>query len=160
VTILVTVGHQLPFDRLVRTVDAWAERTGRRDVFAQVGHTSYRPRNCQAVEMLTPADLQRRIQEATGIVAHAGIGTIAAALEAKRPLLVLPRLVRFNEVRSDHQIPTAKHFEGKGYLLAAYDEEELMKKLDVLESFRPTKDIPDRASPELIERLRRFIFTT
>ena len=158
-TILVTVGHQLPFDRLVRTVDAWAERSGRRDVFAQVGRTTYRPKQFQAVEMMTPAELGRRIAEASAIVAHAGIGTIAAALEAKRPLLVLPRLVRFNEVRSDHQIPTAKHFEGKGYLLAAYDEDELMKKLDLVESFRPATNIPDRASPELIERLRRFIFT-
>ena len=41
--IFVTVGTQLPFDRLIRAVDNWAKAAGRRDVFAQIGPASYRP---------------------------------------------------------------------------------------------------------------------
>lgn len=36
--IFVTVGHQTPFDRLIRLVDRWAEENMRHDLFAQIGH--------------------------------------------------------------------------------------------------------------------------
>ena len=34
--ILVTVGSQEPFDRLIIAVDEWAASSGRSDVFAQI----------------------------------------------------------------------------------------------------------------------------
>ncbi len=36
--IFVTVGEQLPFDRLVRAVDEWAAASGK-EVFAQIGNS-------------------------------------------------------------------------------------------------------------------------
>ena len=46
--ILVTVGTDLPFDRMVRVVDDWAGETGRRDVFAQIGEGGWEPPACRA----------------------------------------------------------------------------------------------------------------
>ena len=39
--IFVTVGSQLPFDRLVRAVDDWAAGNGGAAAFAQIGASSY-----------------------------------------------------------------------------------------------------------------------
>ena len=52
--IFVTVGTQLPFDRMIRVVDEWVAQTGRRDVFAQIGDASYTPSATQWVRFLTP----------------------------------------------------------------------------------------------------------
>ena len=43
--IFVTVGTQLPFDRLVRAVDAWAAEHPQVDVFGQIGPASFRPKH-------------------------------------------------------------------------------------------------------------------
>ena len=43
--ILVTVGAQMPFDRMIEVVDTWAGETGRDDVFAQIADAQYRPRH-------------------------------------------------------------------------------------------------------------------
>ncbi len=156
--IFVTVGHQMPFDRLVHAVDEWSERTGRADVFAQIGATEDWPKYIQAAPFLTPGQFAKRIEQASAIVAHAGTGTIIAALRLNKPLLVLARESARGETRNDHQIATAKYFEEAGYVLAAYSTEELIAKLAELESFQPRASIGTVASEQLIQRLRRFTF--
>lgn len=157
--IFLTVGHQMPFDRLVRAVDDWAGRRIRgEDVFAQIGGGTYKPRNFQFVDHLSPEDFNLWMEHAGGIVAHAGTGTIIAALKLGKPLLVLPRLSKYGETRNDHQVPTARHFADSGRVLAAWHESEVADLLDHLESFHPRGTLDDQASPELINRLHRFAF--
>lgn len=156
--IFVTVGHQMPFDRLIRAVDEWAGRAGRSDVFAQVGDSSIQPRHLSFQRFMTPQEFRSKMSQATAIVGHAGTGTIIAALQYRKPLLVLPRLARLGETRNDHQIPTARHFSQAGYILAANDEIDLASKLNDLERFSPRTVISDRASPQLLQTLREFAF--
>lgn len=155
--IFVTVGHQMPFDRLVQAVDEWAGRSRRDDVFGQIGAGRYRPLNLSWVDQLSPSEYAQRMAQASGIIAHAGTGTIIAALELNKPLLVLPRRSALGETRNDHQIPTARYFAERGSILAAMDEDELIEKIDELEWFRPRTVITNQASPELINRIRRFV---
>jgi UDP-N-acetylglucosamine transferase subunit ALG13 len=154
--IFVTVGGQLPFDRLVRTVDEWAGRAARHDVLAQVGDSRYRPAHLRAERFLEPREFQRRLAEATALVAHAGMGTILQALELGKPLLVVPRRAALGEHRNDHQLHTARYFAELGSVLVAYTEEEILKQLDRLEQHRGLTPIGPRASTELISRLRAF----
>ena len=156
--IFVTVGHQMPFDRLIRAMDEWAGAQSRSDVFAQIGRSDYQPKSMRTTAFLSPGEFEQRMDEAGAVVAHAGTGTIIAALQRGTPLLVLPRLSRFGETRNDHQVPTAKHFADAGYVLAATDERELPQRMRDLEKFMPRATIGGAASPELLGRLRRFIF--
>jgi UDP-N-acetylglucosamine transferase subunit ALG13 len=156
--IFVTVGHQMPFDRLVRAIDDWAEQTGRDDIFAQIGKAKYRPVNFPFTSSMPPQEFMLRMKESSAVVAHAGTGTIIAALELKKPLLVLPRLSALGETRNDHQIPTAQRFADAGCILSAADEDQLVHRMDELESFQPRGMIEHHASDELISRLRQFIF--
>ena len=131
VVIFVTVGTQLSFDRMVEVVDRWAGRSGA-EVFAQVGPSKATFANLEVVPFLRPDELATRIEQASCIVAHAGMGTILSALEAKKPLLVMPRRADLGEHRNDHQVASSRKLEKRGLVQVAWTEEELMTRLDGL----------------------------
>lgn len=157
--IFVTVGAQLPFDRLVHAVDAWAARTGRDDVFAQVGQTRQPPSHICWTRMLDPIDYRHHFWEADLVIAHAGAGTILTAMEMSRPLLVMPRRAEQSETRSNHQFATARQFRSRTSLAVAHDETELFSALDDLESIKPMSRIGSYASPTLLNAVRTIIET-
>jgi UDP-N-acetylglucosamine transferase subunit ALG13 len=158
--IFVTVGSSSPFDRLVRTVDEWAGLRGRTDIFAQTGLSDYRPKHIEAVQKLNPSQFCDRVQAASLVVAHAGMGSIITALEIGRPIVVMPRRAHLGETRNDHQFATAKEFNNLQGIIVAFDEEELLLRLDQAETRAETTQIRSQASPQLISTIRTFIQTT
>lgn len=155
--IFLTVGHQTQFDRLVRLMDRWCADRGYAEVFGQIGESRYLPRNFQSVRWLSPEDYTLRLATSSAVVAHAGTGTILSSIEMRKPLLVLPRLRRFHETRSDHQVGTARHFAQQGLLLAAFSDQEFLEMLDVLPRFSPEFGVQSQASESLMQRIREFI---
>lgn len=155
--IFATVGHQMPFDRMIRLLDDWAGANPQTPVFAQLGESSYKPRHMQYAQLLDRHEYDDYMGRCTAVVAHAGTGTIIDVLLRNKPLLVFPRLSSLGETRNDHQVGTARHFAAKGQLLAAYDEQEFPLLMGQLLKFRPARDIGSAASPELLECLRQFV---
>ena len=155
--IFVTVGAQMPFDRLVRTVDTWAADRRRSDVFAQIGPTQWRPGHIQWASFLEPAEFRQRMNAASAIVAHAGMGSIITALQFGKPIVVMPRRGDLRETRNDHQIATARRLVEMGRVHAAFDEDELMTALDRIDDMASGEVIRDCASDELIGAIRDFI---
>jgi UDP-N-acetylglucosamine transferase subunit ALG13 len=158
--ILVTVGAQMPFDRLVSAVDAWASRARDADVFAQIGPSRLEPRHVKWVKFLEPDDFRRRVEEARVVVAHAGMGTILTALEYGKPLVVMPRRGDLKETRNDHQVATAERFKALGHVHVALDETEVASWLDRVSDLAPTEAIRRSASPQLLAALREFVAAT
>ena len=134
--IFVTVGAQMAFDRLVRSVDEWAGDRGRRDVFAQIGPSRYQPRYIQHSRFVDPIEFHRNVEQADAIVAHAGMGSIISAVELGKPILVMPRRGDLGETRNDHQVATAERFKSLRLVEVATDERELLCKLDDLDRLR------------------------
>jgi UDP-N-acetylglucosamine transferase subunit ALG13 len=157
--IFVTVGAQMPFDRLIAAVDQWSEAEGRDDVLAQVGEGAYRPRAIRYERNINPPEFRRRMMGADLVVAHAGMGTILTALELGKPILVMPRRGNLSETRNDHQVATANHFSAHGQVSVAMDEMELAAKLRQVGDIRCAGQIGPYASPALLHTLRRFIAT-
>lgn len=157
--IFVVVGSQEPFDRLVKVVDSWASNNRENNVFAQIGKTNYRPSHVQWAEFLSPAEFEKKFIEAEIIVSHAGMGTIIYALSHSKPILVMPRLLLYREHRNDHQLATVRSFDRLGYLSVAYNEDELMKKLNSIEYIRSMKSIGPYAAASLIDEVKKFIFS-
>lgn len=155
--IFVTVGHQMPYDRLIRLVDIWAEKNRRNDIFAQIGHAQYRPKNFPYKEFLNLAEFGKYMRDCTAVVGHAGTGSIIQALLIGKPMLVLPRLSRLNETRNDHQVGSAMQFAKAGQLLMAKDDEDFVRQLSDVESFRPKSLIGRSASQQLISEIRQFL---
>jgi beta-1,4-N-acetylglucosaminyltransferase len=154
--IFLTVGTQFPFDRFVRAVDnIFDQGLIDEEIFAQIGETSYKPRNFESVVSLEKKVFDERFKRASSVISHAGVGTITVALKNHKPLLVMPRMKRYKEHVNDHQVATAKKFEELGHILAVYDVKDLPNGIRKLKNFIPRKR---KASPDAIaDRIRRFL---
>jgi UDP-N-acetylglucosamine transferase subunit ALG13 len=109
---------------------------------------------------MSPEEYQRRFVEADLIIAHAGMGTIIAALESGKPLLMLPRVARLGESRNDNQVGTARHFSSFGLFEVVESESEIPARLDHilanLEGYRRASDEFGTAD-SLIDAIREFV---
>jgi UDP-N-acetylglucosamine transferase subunit ALG13 len=156
--VFVTVGAQIPFDRLIAAVDVWAaDQSAHHRLFAQVGEHGFRPSHMEFAELLEPPEFKQRVLWADVLVAHAGMGSILTALQYGKPILVMPRHGRLMETRNDHQVATAQRFREMGKVAVAMDETEIPSKLDGLASLGRSEQISDRASDELLAAIRGFI---
>ena len=152
--IFLTVGTQFPFDRMVKAIDNLAREIDD-EIYAQMGESSYKPRNFNAVQTMNAENFEKYVRNATSIISHSGMGTIETALRYQKPMLVIPRLKRYGEVVNDHQVAIAKRFEAEGYLLAAYNENEIGPKAGQLKNFVPRKRM--NSSDAVIEKITTFL---
>ena len=125
--IFVTVGTQLPFERLVSAMDRWCgAQAPPPDVLAQVGGGRLDYPSLRCVRSLDAAAYAEAIAGARLVVAHAGTGSILTALDRGVPVIIMPRDDRVNEHRDDHQIQTARQLERMGLVAVAWDEKGLI----------------------------------
>ena len=155
--IFVTVGQCLPFDRLTKAVDKWARLRDYADIFAQIGSTTWIPRHMKWANFIKPEEFEQKMKEATAVVAHAGAGTILKALELGKPILVMPRFVKFYESNTEHQLYMAERFQDSGLVTVAIDENDLMVKLDKIHELHGHTPISTIASSRLIQVIHDFI---
>ncbi len=158
--IFLTVGSQLSFDRLTTAVDRWAAGHPEISVFGQVGDTAAPPQNFSSVSTMSPADYNKRIAEADLIVGHAGMGTIFAALESGKPLLMLPRLGSLMESRNDNQVGSARHFRSFTQFQVVESESEIPAMIDHMlanPGFYPLSSGESDASARLVHAIREFV---
>ena len=155
--IFVTVGAQLPFDRLTSCVDRWAASCDATGVFAQIGVTDWCPTHMDWTAMLDPSEYRRRLFEADAVITHAGMGTILTALEFGKPMVVMPRRGTLRETRNDHQVGTARALAAEGLMTVAWDEHQLTTWLHCLERVEAPARIASHASVGLLTVVRDFI---
>lgn len=156
--LFLTVGAQMPFDRLVAAVDAWAGAHPEHRVIAQIGDSELHPAHMETHRFMEPPAFDRACEEADAIVGHAGIGTLFAAMERGKPVLVMPRLATRRETRNEHQSATARQLGDRPGVRVAWDEDALGPALDELarSATGGARQSPD-AEPRLIEAIARFI---
>lgn len=128
--IFVTVGTQLPFERLVQAMDAWAGNHPGEEIFMQTGETAYQPRHCAFKPHTRPDEWEDCFGRAALVVSHAGMGTILKSLDQGRPLILMPRLTALGEHRNDHQVATAARFNGFPNIRIVNEPSELVAALD------------------------------
>jgi UDP-N-acetylglucosamine transferase subunit ALG13 len=162
--IFVTVGSQLPFGRLIRAVDRWCLQQHRPDVFAQIaapGPRDYVPQYMEWARFLAPEDFDRRFAEASLVIAHAGMGSIIAALMAVKPIVIMPRRASLQEHRNDHQLATARKFHNRPNVHVVVDEAELPAVIDsvLAHPHRGEEPAEPYADPSLTRSLRRYIIS-
>jgi len=162
--IFLTVGTELPFDRLVRAVDSWCADNDVQ-VIGQIGDPGpggFYPRHFQYEKFLSSEQYNEYYDRAELIVAHAGMGAIITALVNAKSILVLPRLHRLREHRNDHQLATARRFADRAGVYVAYDEEEIGPMLTSLcqkGGRKQLKGASEFADERLIGVIREFIFS-
>jgi len=152
-----TVGSQMPFDRLVKSVDAWAMRNPSATLFAQIGKSDYRPQAMEWVHLLGPEKYRERFLEADLIISHAGMGTVITAADYGKRLIVMPRREGLGETRNDHQIATAKWLPDHFGICVAMDDADMMRALDDWPGIVPCESTNADAKSDLVMVLSKFI---
>ena len=161
--IFVTVGTQLPFDRLVGWVDAWAKRNPNVCVVAQVGKSATKYDSIQAVQNLSQAEFLDNVTKADLIVSHAGMGTILTASEFGKPIILMPRRAALREHRNDHQAHTANEMQRLSNVMVVEDKLSLFNELDcaLANGFQALQGANKDTASELaglVNSVRRFIW--
>lgn len=156
--ILVTVGTQLPFERLVKAIDEIAPSLPD-PVFAQIGRSSYIPKNIEFCQTMAPATFETKLRYASRIVSHAGTGTVLKAKQYGKPIILFPRRADAGEHRNDHQLATCEQLDGRPGIFVAYTVEQLESLLTDELSPVPKTQGPDteNAYRTLITGLAKFI---
>jgi UDP-N-acetylglucosamine transferase subunit ALG13 len=160
--ILVTIGTQAPFNRLIKAVDEIAEDL-KEEVIVQGFDLDFEPQYIKILGNLPTHEFNALIAESSIVISHAGMGNIISAMQFLKPIIILPRMAKFGEHRNDHQLATAKKMASLGYVTSVYNIQELKQKVlghftGKLLPVAPT--LGDFASDGLINSIKDFMVRT
>ncbi len=151
--ILVMTGtHNQGFDRLIKAVDLISKKFSE-EFFIQTGNSKIKPKNSKWKKFLIPLDLEKKIQESSLVITHAGAGSIINSLKNKKPVIVVPREKKFNEHVNDHQIELAEKLEKEKKVVLCRNLSELKEKISKAKNLTVLK----QNNKELIKEIELFL---
>ena len=155
--IFVTVGtYYLGFERLIKKMDEIAGGIDE-EVIAQIGSTKYRPKNMTYFTFVEDEnEILELYKKARIIVSHAGVGSILTIFNYTKPLIIVPRLKKFNEHIDDHQLEIAEVLKNNGKFTLVYDIKNLETALKEVRKLDYEKNVKDK---KLINFLKQIIET-
>lgn len=143
--------HTKGFDRLLQKMDEIAG-TFNEEVVMQIGHTSFRPQKAKWFDFTTEAGIREWCRQARVVVTQPAM-SILDAQEQDKPVIVVPRLKRYDEVIDNHQLDFAGRLEKEGKVIAVYDVDKLEETLRTIDS-KAVKLVRDK---RLVKALRKYI---
>lgn len=155
--IFLTVGSMLPFDRLVRAMDAWAGEHGEARVFAQIGASRLQPVHLDFRAMLSPGEYRQQFAESDLVVSHVGMGTVITAAELGKSLVMLPRRPDLHEVTNNHQFATAQWLKGRPGVRIVLSADELAPAIAESIGGAGISQLETGTRGQLIGAIRQFI---
>ena len=153
--IFVSVGaYDLPFDRLVREVDAlFTQGVFGQRAFAQIGHSKEPEGALPFARFLPYEEMNRRAEEASLIITQGGPGSIMLALGLGKIPIVVPRRKKFGEMVDDHQVLFTEKLAAENKILLVHDISELK---DVYLSYRERTANMEVSPQALAEKAAQF----
>lgn len=148
---VVTGVHEHGFNRLVQAIDELACRKIINSVFIQTGFSTYKPRYCKWLSSIDYEEFEENLNIANIVVSHGGAGCIAGALERNKPIVVVPRLKKYDEHNNDHQLELTSVLEKSGRILAVYDINNLQQTIKEAEHFKPKPPTGNNNIPTIIK---------
>lgn len=152
--IFVTVGTNptMAFDRLVRAMD---ELAGELDepVVIQRGCANYIPQHAESFAFTKGEHIEELMLNARVIVSHAAAGSIIAALQQNKPLVIVPRRFHLGEHVDDHQLQLAQALAAQRRAVTVYEPSAASLRIAIEEAPRLATSVPQGAT--LAAYLRR-----
>lgn len=157
VTVGAGVGGQ-EFDRLIKKMDEIAPHF-EEEFIVQLGASRYIPQNMKWFDYVPYEESLEYFRKAQLVIGHCGAGTIVNALNFGKTLIVVPRIVKFNEHSDDHQLEMAALLERSQTARVVYDVEDLESVIrNTLEEVHDSgKDFSSIHRKNLISELREFL---
>lgn len=134
----VTLGTQkFQFDRLLSHIDNLIDMDIIRDkVFAQKGYSKYIPRNYECVDFLNHDEFNRYLNDCRILITHGGVGSIMSGLNARKKVIICPRLKKYGEHIDDHQTEIATKYAQLGYCLSVSESKTLKDCIEEVSEFK------------------------
>lgn len=148
--------QKFQLNRLLLQIDELIEK-GKltEEVYAQIGHSDYIPQNYKYARFLDRTEFEKKITESDMIITHSGVGSIISAVQAHKPVVVFPRLERYNEHVDNHQLEIAQAFAKKNYVLCCEDANQL--EIIINRARTHEFDIYHSSTEKIVELLDEFI---
>lgn len=155
--ILVTLGTQdKKFVRLLDEIESLIKKGVIKDrVVVQAGMTYYKSDNMEIFSLIPRDEFQKLISEASLIITHGGVGSILSGLKQNKKVIAVPRLTKYGEHQSDHQVEIINRFNESGYIIGLSNVSELEMGLSKVNSFQPKKFISNNS--EMIKLISSHI---
>lgn len=148
--ILVTVGvHAMPFDRLLKAVDAVAVAGSldRHELVVQYGASADLCKAGRRFAYCSGSELDGLLDHADLIITHGGIGTILPALRQRKHVIAIPRLSRYGEHHNDHQLEVCAELGQRRALFTSPDASDLPRLL----ALDPSQLVPFQAPCTIVD---------
>lgn len=119
--IFVTVGSRgYPFNRLLEKLDQLCEAgVIQEPMFVQTGTSTYVPRHYEHQAYIPQEEFQARVEQADIVISHGASGSVMAALNAHKKVIVVSRLEKYGEHINDHQVGCCEAVAGERHALMA-----------------------------------------
>ena len=157
ILILVTLGtNDKSFVRLIRKIeDLIVSGIITEEVVVQAGYTKYESEHMKVFDLIPMDKFQDLMENCCLLITHGGVGTIISGLTKDKKVIAVPRLKKYGEHVNDHQLQIIENFSEAGYILAAYEVEDLEDVLSKVLEFEPQKY--ESNTNHMIELVRKFI---
>lgn len=142
--IFISLGTQkFQFNRLLKYIDEKIKcQEISEEVFAQIGYSTYIPQSYEYKDFLDKNEFESIIEKSNLLITHAGVGTIIAAMKYEKPIIVVPRLSKFEEHVDDHQLQIAEAFSRKNLIISNGEKiEDLIDNINKAPQFKFEKYI-------------------
>ena len=155
--IFVTVGSQkFQFNRLLKKIDKLIENGNiKEEVYTQVGVSDYKPKNFKYTDFMTQDEFNKKINECSLVITHAGTGVIVNAVKKEKKVIATPRLAKYGEHVDNHQIQLIKEFEDLNFIEACYNIDDLEISLKNVKNKKFNKYVSN--TDTIIESIEDFI---
>ena len=126
------------------------KKKGKLEIFAQTGHSNYRPKNFRFKKFLNEKEFEEMIEKSTLIIGHGGAGIIINSLNKNKKIIIMPRLKELREHTDSHQKDIAAELGKEKKVIVVFNENDLLKAIETIHEFTPsTKNNAKKISLEL-----------
>ncbi|MDV4150426.1 PssE/Cps14G family polysaccharide biosynthesis glycosyltransferase [Clostridium sp. AL.422] len=155
--IFITVGTQrFQFNRLLIEIDKLIEENKiNEEVFAQIGYSTYRPKNYKFKEFINKEEYEEALKNSDIVITHGGTGTIIKAIKLRKRIIAIPRLKDFKEHVDNHQIEIISEFSEIGFLKKIKDLKDLCFEIEAIKNFE-IKDYISNTN-NIISEIEKYI---
>jgi len=136
--------HTLSFNRLLKELDELVGKgVLRGKVVAQIGHSSYEPKNCEWFRFAEPDKFIQHIRESDLIITHDGSNALSNSLSEGKTIIVVPRLKKFGEVSYNNKYDLARALEKENLVILVRDIKELEQAITKSKEFQSSASIKE-----------------
>ncbi|MBQ9963870.1 MAG: hypothetical protein IJP14_01985 [Clostridia bacterium] len=137
--ILVTLGtNDKSFIRLIQEIERLVIAGKiQEEVIVQSGYTKYQSEHLKIFDLIPMDQFHELLGTCSLLITHGGVGTITQALRSGKKVIAVPRLEQYGEHVNDHQLQIIENFAESGFIIPAYQVDQLETALEQVAEFTP-----------------------